>query len=285
MPESVFKKYLSFPATLSSTVLSSTVLSLSLLAGCASSPEQPLSSETAEVQPAIQAESTAASAPEQNTADTEVTATTDDTTSHEAKTEPEVSSNATTETNITSQQQQPAITQNLQTPEAAVTANTATPVVAALPSTEPTTSPTAPVARSEKDIGNSYGIWTLKKSNNGLCKLSSPTLQTSTSNSEYSSQIWMDIEEQRIVVNAFMSLEITHPKTGIQIDDQALIPFTEKVYSTRAVVTGNLTTKLAQGNQVHIFINGKEVGKQVLKRDVKLTHMSSAINALQNCGK
>jgi len=261
-------------------ILSSTILSLSLLAGCASSPEQPLSSEAPEAQPPVQTEATNVSLPE--TDNTEVAEKTNVTTGSESAVKPETSSDKATETNITSQKEEPTNAENKQTASNPVAASTSAPVIAATPSSELAQKN---VTRSENNLGNSYGIWTLKKSSNGFCKLSSPTLQTSTSNNEYSSQIWMDIEEQRIVVNAFMPMEITHPKTGIQIDNQALIPFTEKVYSTRAVVTGNLTTELAQGNQLHVFINGKEVGKQILKRDVKLTNMNSAISALQSCGK
>lgn len=281
MPKSVFNK--SLP---SHTILSSTILSLSLLAGCANSPEQPLSNETAEFQPATQTESTVVSVQEQGATGTEKTEKADNTTTHEVKTEPEASSETETKTNITSEQKEPAATENTQTAEPPVaTEKSAAPIIAITSSPDSAQTPNTPTARSENDIGNSYGIWTLKKADNGFCKLSTPTLQTSTSNNEYSSQIWMDIEEQRIVVNAFMSMDIAHPKTGIQIDNQTLVPFTEKLYSTRAVVTGNLTTELSQGNQLHIFINGKEVGKQVLKRDVSLTNMNSAINALQSCGK
>jgi len=247
------------------SILGTTVLTISLLAGCASSPEQD--------QPVVPSEATV-------TATTEVTEKVETTTPPEAKIE--------TETSIESPQQEPTITENVQTPGTSITANTEAPEPAPIlvpPPSDLSENTAAPIIRSEKDIGNSYGIWALKKSNNGFCKLSSPTLQTSTSNNEYSSQIWMDIEEQRIIVNAYMSLDITHPKTGIQIDNQPLIPFTEKLYSTRAIITGDFTNELAEGKQLHIFINGEEVDKKILKRDVKLTHMNIAIRALQHCGK
>lgn len=138
-----------------------------------------------------------------------------------------------------------------------------------------------PLTRSSKNLGKSYGIWTLKDAGNGFCKLKTPTLQIG--NKEYSSQIWMDIEEQKIIVNAYMALDIKHPKTGIQIDNQALVPFAEKVNSTRAVVTGDMTAQLSAGKELHIYINGKEVGKKVLKRNVKLTDMNAAISALRSC--
>lgn len=150
---------------------------------------------------------------------------------------------------------------------------------------EPTNNEAAsaqPVIRTNKNIGKSYGIWTLKDAGNGFCKLKTPTLQIG--NDEYSSQIWMDIEEQQVIVNAYMALDIKHPKTGIQIDNQALLPFAEKVNSTRAVVSGDITTQLSAGKELRIFINGKEVGKQVLKRNVKLTNMNAAISALRSCG-
>ncbi|MFD2229573.1 hypothetical protein [Alkalimarinus sediminis] len=139
-----------------------------------------------------------------------------------------------------------------------------------------------PVTRTKKDLGKSYGIWTLKDAGNGFCKLKTPTLQIS--GKDYSSQIWLDIEEQKVVVNAYMPLNINHPKTGIQVDNQPLMPFAEKVSSTRAVVVGDMTTQLSSGKELRIFINGKEVGKQVLKRDVKLNNMNAAISALRSCG-
>ncbi|WP_250657204.1 hypothetical protein [Alkalimarinus coralli] len=138
-----------------------------------------------------------------------------------------------------------------------------------------------PVVRSSNNLGKSYGIWTLRSADNGFCKLKTPTLQIS--NTEYSSQIWMDIEEQQVIVNAYMPLNINHPKTGIQIDNQALLPFAEKVNSTRAIVKGDITSQLSAGKELHIFINGKEVGKQVLQRNVKLTNMNTAISALKSC--
>ncbi len=166
-------------------------------------------------------------------------------------------------------------------PEATLTA--ALVAASEVEETTATTQSESLTPRSKNNMGKSYGIWTLKPSGNGYCKLSTPTLQTG--NKEYSSQIWMDIEEQRVVVNAFMSLDIAHPKSGIQIDNQPLIPFSEKVYSTRAVVVGDLTTQLAEGNQLHVYINGQEVGKQVLRRDVTLTQMNTAIAALKSCGE
>lgn len=135
--------------------------------------------------------------------------------------------------------------------------------------------------RTNKNLGKSYGIWKLKAADNNACKLKTPTLQIG--NKEYSSQIWLDIEEHQMVVNAYMPLDISHPKTGIKINNQALIPFTKKANSTRAIITGDLTTQLASGQVLSVLINGKEIGKKVLKRNVKLNNMSNAITALNSC--
>ncbi len=283
MPNPIFSKKLSFIASLSTTALS-----LSLLAGCAGSPDQEQFDETPDAQAEVQVEVNDSVAPEENV-------NTDAATPQVATTEPKVESEEVltaeassdtveAESSITNEQIEPATSNSTQATELPVEGDVTTN---ALVSTEASSNqnPGSPAARSTNNIGKSYGIWTLKETDNGRCKLSTSTLQISTSNNEYSSQIWMDIEEQRIVVNAFMPMEITHPNTGIQIDNQALIPFTEKLYSTRAVVNGDLTSELAQGKELHIFINGKEVGKQVLRRDVALTNMNSGINALQSCGK
>ena len=95
----------------------------------------------------------------------------------------------------------------------------------------------------------------------------------------------MDIEEHQVVVNAYMPLDINHPKTGIQIDNQALVPFTEQANSTRAIITADMTSQLASGKVLHVLINGKEIGNKVLKRNVKLTDMNTAITALRSCSK
>ena len=300
MSEPVFRKKLLFTASLSSTILS-----LSLLTGCASSPEK---------DPVSQAETQSSTQTEEGTVDNSKTNTT---ATVQAKVDPapemasslEVSSGtAETETTIPNEQntqtnldatddaaeKSSAI---LETGTAVATGTTvatqATIATGTIEASDTVSSsaavlsqnPDAPVTRSEKDIGQSFGIWTLKKTGNGFCKLSTPTLQISTSNKDYSSQIWIDIEEQRLVVNAFMPMDITKPNTGIQVDNQALIPFTEKLYSTRAVVTASLTNELAQGKNLKIFINGKEVGKQILQRNVPLTNMSNAIVSLKRCGK
>lgn len=275
------------------TSFSSTVLTFSLLAGCASSPEQPPEIGT-ETLPATQTEATTASLPEKAEISNDVTE------------KPKVidETESTVGSANTDNQQQSAET--LSTTASTSSPDVASPTVAAAPiiTTESTLSPaattsesgaatpatsaatsTVPLTRTGNDIGKSYGIWTLKNSSNGFCKLSTPTLQASTSNRDYSSQIWINIEEQRIIVNAFMPLDITHPKSGIQIDNQTLIPFTEKANSTRVVITGDHTATLAAGKQLTIFVNGKDVGKQVLQRNVKLTNMNNAINALKGCGQ
>lgn len=288
--------------------LGASLLCLSVLSGCASNPDQDQPVDSAEN--AIQTEEVAM--PEHNAqaeeASTETQISTEndsqEVTTKTASTTPETTSETATDqtTPITTSTTSAAVEEGL-TPEAE-------PKVAELNSEQPTpttdTTTTAetlaitgevaaidaeetnkqaavgqPLTRSSKNLGKSYGIWTLKDAGNGFCKLKTPTLQIG--NKEYSSQIWMDIEEQQIIVNAYMALDIKHPKTGIQIDNNTLMPFAEKVNSTRAVVTGDMTAQLSSGKELHIFINGEEVGKQVLKRNVKLTDMNAAISALRSC--
>lgn len=284
--------------------LGASLLCLSVLSGCASNPDQDQPVDSAEN--AIQTEEVAmpehyAQAEEAST-ETQISTENDsqEVTTKTASTTSETATDQTTP--ITTSTTSAAVEEGL-TPEAE-------PKVAELNSEQPTpttdTTTTAetlaitgevaaidaeetnkqaavgqPLTRSSKNLGKSYGIWTLKDAGNGFCKLKTPTLQIG--NKEYSSQIWMDIEEQQIIVNAYMALDIKHPKTGIQIDNNTLMPFAEKVNSTRAVVTGDMTAQLSSGKELHIFINGEEVGKQVLKRNVKLTDMNAAISALRSC--
>lgn len=284
--------------------LGASLLCLSVLSGCASNPDQDQPVDSAEN--AIQTEEVAM--PEHNAQAEEASTETQISTENDSqevttKTASTTSETATDQTTpITTSTTSAAVEEGL-TPEAE-------PKVAELNSVQPTpttdTTTTAetlaitgevaaidaeetnkqaavgqPLTRSSKNLGKSYGIWTLKDAGNGFCKLKTPTLQIG--NKEYSSQIWMDIEEQQIIVNAYMALDIKHPKTGIQIDNNTLMPFAEKVNSTRAVVTGDMTAQLSSGKELHIFINGEEVGKQVLKRNVKLTDMNAAISALRSC--
>ena len=284
--------------------LGASLLCLSVLSGCASNPDQDQPVDSAEN--AIQTEEVAM--PEHNAQAEEASTETqiskeNDSQEVTTKTASTTSETATDQTTpITTSTTSAAVEEGL-TPEAE-------PKIAELNSEQPTpttdTTTTAetlaitgevaaidaeetnkqaavgqPLTRSSKNLGKSYGIWTLKDAGNGFCKLKTPTLQIG--NKEYSSQIWMDIEEQQIIVNAYMALDIKHPKTGIQIDNNTLMPFAEKVNSTRAVVTGDMTAQLSSGKELHIFINGEEVGKQVLKRNVKLTDMNAAISALRSC--
>lgn len=300
--------------------LGASLLCLSVLAGCASNPDQePLSESMNETTQAKEVTAAPESNAKAEQGSTEITPTPDNTgasqtqpaTNQEAA--PQSAATNTTAANEATQATSNELTENTVADaptstetdtavapavlavdaEAAATEATleTTPALDATAATEttpelemtPAETTGQPLVRSSKNLGKSYGIWTLKEADNGYCKLKTPTLQIG--GKEYSSQIWLDIEEQKIVVNAYMPLNIEHPKTGIQIDNQALTPFTEKVNSTRAVVMGDMTSQLASGKELHIFINGKEVGKQVLKRNVKLTSMNNAISALRSCSK
>lgn len=297
--------------------LGASLLCLSVLSGCASNPDQNQPVDSAEN--AIQTEEVAM--PEHNAqaeeASTETQISTEndsqEVTTKTASTTSETATDRATDqtTPITTSTTSAAVEEGL-TPEAEpkiaeLNSEQPTPTTPTTPTTDTTDTTTTaetlaitgevtaidaeetnkqaavgqPLTRSSKNLGKSYGIWTLKDAGNGFCKLKTPTLQIG--NKEYSSQIWMDIEEQQIIVNAYMALDIKHPKTGIQIDNNTLMPFAEKVNSTRAVVTGDMTAQLSSGKELHIFINGEEVGKQVLKRNVKLTDMNAAISALRSC--
>ena len=284
--------------------LGASLLCLSVLAGCASNPDQDQTIDSAEntiqteevttPESSSQAEekSSETETPTSTTSNNEVTETNSsgtEQTSQEAVTET-ASTISESETESATPDPAPEVegtlapegeltTDSNLAAEAVATEGEAAVVAEEAISVEGTAD--QPLTRSSKNLGKSYGIWTLKDAGNGFCKLKTPTLQIG--NKEYSSQIWMDIEEQKIVVNAYMALDIKHPKTGIQIDNQTLIPFAEKVNSTRAVVSGDMTAQLSEGKELHIFINGKEVGKQVLKRNVKLTDMNAAISALRSC--
>ncbi len=264
--------------------LGASLLCLSVLAGCASNPDKEQPIDTAEN--TIQTEDiTTPENASQEVATEAVSASDTSTPPTPPTTTPNTSTEvpAVAEVNSAPEGEPASNTPNDDQPQLATDTAAASGEIAVTAEEAINSEATAnqPLTRSSKNLGKSYGIWTLKGTDNGFCKLKTPTLQIG--NKEYSSQIWMDIEEQKIVVNAYMALDIEHPKTGIQIDNQALMPFADRVSSTRAVVSGDMTARLSAAKELHIFINGKEVGKQVLKRNVKLTNMNAAISALRSC--
>ncbi|UZE95291.1 hypothetical protein [Alkalimarinus alittae] len=297
--------------------LGASMFCLAVLAGCASNPEQaqpieqvesteksttevvappnnPPSTEPVTTEANIDSDTDIIETPDSSDVSTEYTATEavsgDESSVRSDTTQDSAPDTATTpNVNTLTPTASEAISEPISDANAALTeasdaiATTEVAAVSALNNQASMTESTSPqqISRSSKNLGNSYGIWTLKDAGNGFCKLKTPTLQIG--NKEYSSQIWMDIEEQQVVVNAYMSLDITHPKTGIQIDNQALVPFTQKANSTRAIISRDLTSQLASGNVLHVLINGQEIGKKVLKRNVKLTNMNAAITALKSC--
>jgi len=149
-----------------------------------------------------------------------------------------------------------------------------------------TTTPKAPNSSANKTFDRkAFGIWTIEKSGEGqyagICRVSTPTRQLDQP--DYSTQLWLNIINDELIVNTSTSIDIKQQGVGIKTNSEKLTPFSKNIYADTVVWSGDLDKILKKSNQLDIVIGGSELGKKTIVTSLNLNDLKKAYSAYNNC--
>ena len=130
-----------------------------------------------------------------------------------------------------------------------------------------------------------YGMWKIAKGDDSLyrenCTLASATMQVSFEN--YSTQVWLSVVGNDLLVNSTTNIDINRPRVGIKLDNGALQPFTKKHFATNAVWAGDLSSALKRNKKLSVVLSGNEIGNRVQEVSVELDDLKRAYSEYTKC--
>ncbi len=125
------------------------------------------------------------------------------------------------------------------------------PVAVAKP--EPSPEPAALSASEAKELPVRINAWRIDR---GYAPLEGPVVLSSATvqigNGELATQVWVVLSSNKLLVHGFADIANVRGKSGIRINDGALIPFSEIVNGTTAVVKGDYLSALSNGGKISV---------------------------------
>jgi len=164
-----------------------------------------------------------------------------------------------------------------------------TPTAAGIESAVVLNVPKAKIQPASQVINDSqlidFGIWKIENNwddkHPGECRLSTATMQIDQH--DFTTQLWLTVVNDKLVVNSTMNIDIKQPGVGIKAGNGALQRFSEKVYSSNAVWSGNLAKTLKSNDQFRIILGGGELGKNTHETSIDLKGLKKGYSAYQAC--
>jgi SepF-like predicted cell division protein (DUF552 family) len=101
------------------------------------------------------------------------------------------------------------------------------------------------------------------------CRLSSPTLQIDSH--QYTTQLWLNIENNRLFVNATTDIDPTLPFVGIHFDDGRFEPFSLSSHPQYAIWEGDLGDLIKSNKQMKLVLSGNDLKSQIQLASIDLT--------------
>lgn len=141
-------------------------------------------------------------------------------------------------------------------------------------------------AESSRGV-NEFGMWQMVKSDvtayQEICSLSSSTMQVEVEN--YSTQVWLKVVGNDLLVNSTTNIDIEKPRVGIKFDNGALQAFKKSYFETSAVWTGDIETMLKKNKQLSISLGGNELGMRTQEIAIGLTDLKKAYSEYRKCNR
>ena len=150
----------------------------------------------------------------------------------------------------------------------------------------PSSRPKTPNSSANKTFDRkAFGIWTIEKSGEGqyagICRVSTPTRQLDQP--DYSTQLWLNIINDELIVNTSTSIDIKQQGVGIKTNNEKLTPFSKSMHSDTVVWSGDIAKILKNSHQLDIVIGGHELGKKTIATSFSLKNLKSAYSAYDDC--
>lgn len=179
------------------------------------------------------------------------------------KTEPVAKKEKPTESNVTPlpkvKEPEPQIAENVETLKVAVKKTEETIKEAEVKAVPEKVAPSVnakPLNASLSDLPIEYDIWKIRKGETTLDQdlvISTPTWDMGES--EYLSQIWLTIMDDKLLVNSSSDIYAPEGQTGIKLNGGELVPFDRIVEHNIGVLEGeHWLGLLAAGGEIEIFM-------------------------------
>ncbi len=130
-----------------------------------------------------------------------------------------------------------------------------------------------------------FGLWKLTPNwdgeHPGHCGLFTPTMQIDQDN--YSTQVWLGVIDDKLLVNTSTNIDINKPGVGIQANDGKLQLFAQNRFANNAVWSGSLANTLKTNNKLNIILGGNELGQGTQEIAINLADLKKAYPRYQKC--
>jgi hypothetical protein len=123
-----------------------------------------------------------------------------------------------------------------------------------------------------------------KAKNDGInCRLSSPTMQIDSH--QYTTQLWLNIENNRLFVNATTDIDPTLPFVGIHFDNGSFEAFSSSHHPQYAIWEGDLGDLIKSNKQMNLVLSGNDLKSQIQLASIDLSALRNIYPKYLACTK
>jgi hypothetical protein len=113
------------------------------------------------------------------------------------------------------------------------------------------------------------------------CAVSTPTIELDSPG--YTTQMWLNVFDDRLMVNATTNIDITMKQVGIKVDNGKLQKFSSKLYASNVVWSADMHALIKNHHSLTIFIGGDELGRNRQAAEVSMAELKELYLANTNC--
>jgi len=115
----------------------------------------------------------------------------------------------------------------------------------------------------------------------GGCAMSSSTIELESP--DYTTQMWLNVLEDRLIVNTTTNLDIKLKQVGIKVDGGQLHKFSRNLYASNAVWAADMQTLFNNNKSLKIYIGGDELGRSRPAAEVSMAELKALYLANTTC--
>jgi hypothetical protein len=115
------------------------------------------------------------------------------------------------------------------------------------------------------------------------CALSTPTIELESP--DYTTQMWLNVYDDRIMVNTTTNIDINMKQVGVKVDNGKLQKFSGKLYASNVVWSADVQSLFKNNKSLKIFIGGDELGRNRQAAEISMAELKALYKANTNCSK
>jgi hypothetical protein len=128
------------------------------------------------------------------------------------------------------------------------------------------------------EVNQNKGLSTSKS-----CSLSTATIQIDEHN--YTTQLWLNIIDNKLYVNTTTDFDIHESIVGIQTQNGAIQPFSNQIFSNSAEWSGSVNKTIKMNDALRITIGGTDLGRNTHQIAIGLGHLKEIYPSYSRCRK